>query len=379
MILVVSTIIKNRLSPFGYFQRDFCFILLVLFTGCAPKLEKTTPDEFRQELRGNAQGTTWEIVFYDIRERNFHFSVDSILHEIDRSISTYLPGSTIDVWNQSDSGCVVDQLFLEVYLKAWAAYNATDRAFDPTVMPLVSYWGFGPEKFEHPESIDSSSIDSLRKFIGLNKLELYVAGKKQNIDSLISIDAVPPKAFLRKPDPRIKLDFNAIGQGWSVDKVGEFFQSMDVKVFFIEIGGEIVAGNPKPDGELWHFGIDKPLLHPTNRELQAIIDIRNRGMATSGNYRKFYERDGIKYPHTIDPATGYPVKHGLLSATVLSSNAAEADALATAFMVMGKDSTVSYLNAHSYLSVYAYLIFDSAGTVYTYTSPQIVKSIRKVD
>jgi FAD:protein FMN transferase len=379
MILADSRIFRKNLGPFGLFQGDLCLALLILLSSCSPKLEKTTPDEFKQVLHGQAQGTTWNIVYYDIRERNFQKSVDSILQRIDESISTYQEGSVIDTWNNSDSGSLVDALFIEVYINSWKSYKATFGAFDPTVMPLVSYWGFGPEKYVHPESINKLEIDSISELVSFESLELIVNGKALDMDSLSNQGKPLKAAFLRKRDPRIKLDFNAIGQGWSVDKVAEFIESKDVKVFFIEIGGEIVAGNPKPDGELWRFGIDKPESDLSKRALNAVISIRNRGMATSGNYRKFYEQNGIKYSHTINPHTGFPVKHNLLSATVVSTTASEADALATAFMVMGKDSTISYLSKRSYMSAYVYLIYDSAGVFKTYNSPQIKSNISKVD
>ena len=132
-----------------------------------------------------------------------------------------------------------------------------------------------------------------------------------------------------------------------------------------------MAGRPKPNGELWRFGIDKPESDIDRREMQAIANLRNRALATSGSYRKFYEREGVKYSHTIDPSTGKPVTHTLLSATVFSSTAAEADAMATAFMVFGKDSTLSFLSQNDYLGDYVYLIYDSAGVLKTYKSPQV--------
>ena len=194
---------------------------------------------------------------------------------------------------------------------------------------------------------------------------LYQLSEQDEIRSLTG------EVFLVKSIPGMQLDFNAVGQGWSVDLVVEHLRSLDLKVLFVEIGGEIVAGDPKPNGDLWKFGIDKPVDLNTEREIQAKINLRNKGLATSGSYRKYYEKEGIRYSHTIDPTTGYPVTHSLLSATVIANDAATADAMATAFLVMGADSTVKFLNERDYLSNYVYLISSEADSYQTYTSHQI--------
>ena len=203
------------------------------------------------------------------------------------------------------AGGNVDRLFMEVLIESWNAFQASDGAFDPTVKPLVSLWGFGPEKFENPSAVDDAEIERLKRFVGFDTLKFYFKGEKLEISELGGLKKLPDSIFLWKPASEFELDFNAIGQGWSVDKVAEVFRVREIEVFFIEIGGEIVVGKPKPDGELWRFGIDKPESDMENRALQAIIKLRNRALATSGNYRKFYERDGVRYAHTIDPSTGY--------------------------------------------------------------------------
>ena len=371
----------NFSNPFGLCQGDFWLRLSLLVaasivvTSCNPDLKKTTAEEFKTTIQGEAQGTTWSIAYYDIRERNLKPEVDSILQAIDLSISTYLPNSVIDRWNASDSGIMVDRLFIEVLIESWRSFQASDGAFDPTVKPLVSLWGFGPEKFENPGAVEEAEIDRLKKFVGFDTLRVQSKGRVLELSELAGFKRFPDSVFLWKPEREIELDFNAIGQGWSVDKVAELFRDSEIEVFFIEIGGEIVVGKPKPGGELWRFGIDKPESDLENRSLQAIISLRNRAIATSGSYRKFYERDGVKYAHTIDPRSGKPVQHNLLSATVLGSSAAEADAMATAFMVLGKDSTLNLLKEKTYLSNYVYLIYDSAGISKTYISLQIKRLI----
>ena len=380
-ILVVRIFRNNIFNPFGLCQGDFCFLIVfsLFLSGCAADLKKTTAEEFKKTIHGEAQGTTWTITYYDIQERDFTHQVDSILVRIDSSISTYLPGSLIDIWNKSDEGSKVDALFLEMLVESWRVYHATNGAFDPTVKPLVSYWGFGPEHFEHPETIDLTAIDSLIELIGFDSLRLIHNETELTLEALANRELEVDSMFLSKPNAKMQLDFNAIGQGWSVDKVAQFLKSQGLEIYFVEIGGELYAGHQKPDGSLWRFGVDKPESTLENRSLEAIVNLRNRGLATSGSYRKFYEKDGMRYSHTIDPFNGKPVDHNLLSATVFSSTAAEADGMATAFMVMGKDSIIRFLEEKAYLHNYVFLIYDSAGTNRTYASPQIRKLIEHGD
>lgn len=345
---------------------SFAFLLCV---ACAPELKKTTAEEFRKTIKGEAQGTTWSITYYDIRERDLTPQVDSILKRIDASVSTYNPRSVISEWNASDSGVVVDSLFMEVLLESWRIHKLSEGTFDPTVMPLVAYWGFGPDRRIHPDPSGSRAIDSLLALVDFDTLRLRVDGHDLRFDE--ALQSSGSRCFLYKHDPRIQLDFNAMAQGWSVDVVAAFLRAQGLKTYFAEIGGEIVAGNPKPDGSFWHFGVDNPMAKSASRSLQAVISLRNAAMATSGNYRNFYERDGVKYSHTINPITGRPVDHSLLSTTVISPTAAEADGMATAFMVMGRDSTLRFLAKRPYLADYVHLIYDSAGHLKTYTSPQV--------
>lgn len=355
-------------------------IITLILASCNAELEKTTSEEFKQTITGEAQGTTWRIVYYDLQERNFKPQVDSILSRIDESVSTYLPNSVIDRWNKSDSGAYIDPLFFDLLTQSWEVYEATNGAFDPTVKPLVSYWGFGPERFEHPELADQQTIDSLLYLVNFDTLRIVKNKGSFSMSEMEGSMKETDRLFLTKPMVGMQLDFNAIGQGWSVDKVVEFLESKDLKLFFVEIGGEISVGYPKPDGSLWRFGIDKPIDENAERALQAVINLRNKGLATSGNYRKFYERDGIRYSHTIDPTSGYPVQHNLLSATVVSKNAGIADAYATAFMVMGMDSTINFLSSNAYLNNYVYLISsDEEGKYETFTSEQIVRAIEVLE
>jgi thiamine biosynthesis lipoprotein len=348
-------------------------ILVMIMSGCSAEMSQTNAEAFKYAISGEAQGTTWSVSYYDLQERDFTASVDSILQRVDASISTYQEGSVIDRWNKSDSGGEIDRLFADLLVESWEVYVLTEGAFDPSIKPLVSYWGFGPERFAHPDEVDQLEIEKLLDLVHFDTLSLIIG------EQVYSMAEVTPKRlnsadyyYLTKPIAGMQLDFNAIGQGWSVDLVTKFLIEKGVKVFFMELGGEIVAGYPKPDGSLWRFGIDQPTDGNLDRALQAIIELRNKGLATSGNYRKFYEKDGQRFAHTIDPRTGYPVQHNLLSATVVSQNAGKADALATAFMVMGMDSTIQMLEEKSYIGSHVYLIADDgSGGFQTYLSKQL--------
>lgn len=355
-------------------------ILCTLFlNACNAKLDKTTSEAFKFQISGTAQGTTYSVVYYDLRERNFKPAMDSVLMAIDQSVSTYLQGSCIDRWNKSDTGALVDRLFLEVLFNSWNVYKTTNGAFDPTIKPLVTYWGFGSEQFAQPDRVDQRKIDSLRVLVDFDTLRLWQSGEFVSLDEFQRKLGDRDSVFLQKPMSAMQLDFNAIAQGWSADKMAEHLVECGVDRFFIELGGEIVAGFPKPDGDLWRFGIDKPLDPGLQRQMQAIVNLRNRGLATSGSYRKFYERNGKRFSHTINPATGFPVDHGLLSATVVSESAGTADAFATAFMVMGADSTLSFLRARPYLGSYVYLISADSSGYQTYASPQLIDLIEQVE
>lgn len=368
-------------NPFGRHQRDFCFLVYCLFilSGCNQELQKTKAEDFKIQIQGEAQGTTYSIVYYDLQERNIKPQIDSILDRIDRSVSTYREGSLINAWNSSKNGMPIDDYFMDLIMESWIVSSATNGAFDPTIKPLVSYWGFGPEKFEDHDMADTAKIRQLRSLVNVDTLRVIVRDDTFRFADWLRMPTVVDSVFLYKPISTIQLDFNAIGQGWSVDVVSNYIRSLGIDVFFMEIGGEIVAGKPKPNGDLWRFGIDKPESDLSQRDMQAVISLRNRALATSGNYRKFYVKDGIKYSHTISPETGLPVDHSLLSATVVSSSAAEADAMATAFMVMGKDSTINYINDHPYLGNQIYLIFDSAGLTKTYISNQLQTSVEETE
>jgi thiamine biosynthesis lipoprotein len=225
----------------------------------------------------------------------------------------------------------------------------TDGAFDVTVAPLVKAWGFGPDAHKN---FTESNRDSLLQLVGMKNVSLK-------------------NGRLIKTDPRITLDFNAIAQGFSVDVICRFFDKMGIKNYLVEIGGEVRAKGKKA-GNLWRIGIDKPTdnnLTP-GQALEAIIRISDKALSTSGNYRKFFIENGVKYSHEIDPKSGYPVRNTVLSASIIADDCAMADGIATACMVMGKEKTIEFLNKHPEFEAYL-ICSDEKGNFITWTSDKL--------
>jgi len=324
--------------------------IFLSFIACNTNPKKKAPNE----VKGYAQGTTYQILYLD--DRNFQRSVDSILIAIDNSLSTYNKRSIITNFNQADSLLEVDAYFIEVFNMAKEVYTTTGGAFNPTVTHLVNAWGFG---FENTEKTDSNSIDSLLKLVDFDGISI------QNNKVI-------------KNRKELMLDFNAIAQGYTVDVLADFFDEKNVKNYLIEVGGEIIAKGKNAEKKPWRVGIDKPIENQEERVLEAVINLENAALATSGNYRKFYEKDGIKYSHTINPVTGYPVRHTLLSATVVTDNCALADAYATAFMVVGLEKSKEILIANPTLE--ALLIYaNEDGTLSSYSTPKLTEAIEIVE
>jgi len=304
-------------------------------------------------LKGEAQGTYYNMVYYDSLHRDLHPQVDSILKAFDRSVSLWLPNSVLSRVNRNDTTVVLDDHFIGNFKDSQEVSKATDGAFDMTVGPLVEAWGFG---FESREKVGKRIVDSLLPLVGYQKIKL-VDGK------------------VIKADPRMQIDFNGIAQGYSDDVVGRFFDSLGIHNYLIDIGGEVKAKGQKPDGSYWRVGIEKPAADKDSpRILKAIIALKNRSVATSGSYRKYYIENGIRYSHTIDPKTGYPVEHSLLSVSVLTKNTALADAYATAFMVMGYKKSRAFVESHPDLE--AFFIWSSKDKTFkNYATPGFKKLI----
>ncbi len=310
--------------------------LLVALYGCTPKNQL-----HKINFTGEAQGTYYAITYYDSEGRNLQPQVDSLLKAFDQSVSLWVPESIISRVNKDDTLVVIDETFRYNFLLSKEVSAATGGAFDFTIAPLVTAWGFGLKK---REQITTQLIDSLKALVDYRKVSLE-AGR------------------VNKDDSRIKFDFNAVAQGYSVDLIGAMLESYGISSYIADVGGEVFARNTKPDGTEWRVGIEKPAQDKENpQEVQLIVALQDKGIATSGNYRKYYEENGKRYSHTIDPSTGYPVDHNLLSVTVMAGNAALADAYSTAFMVMGVEKALEFLKTMPDMDA----IFISAGEEGTY-------------
>lgn len=271
--------------------------------------------------------------------------IGAALQEVDRSMSVFNKQSTISAINAGTSERT-DALLYSVLERALTISQTTGGAFDVTVMPLVNAWGFGFKKGTFPTA---EQIDSLRAFVGYKHISLTA-------DSLV-----------KKDDARVMIDCGAIAKGYGVDRVAYALRKHGVRNYMVEIGGEVVVKGRNPEGKPWQIGISKPTdgADGAQDELQTVLSLEDCAVATSGNYRNFYVKDGRKYAHTIDPRTGHPVQHSLLSATVMAPDCATADAYATAFMVMGVDEARKLLGTHKELR--AYLIYeDSAHALKVY-------------
>lgn len=273
-------------------------------------------------IEGKTMGTTYHITYFDKSKRNFKTQVDSILLLVNKSISTYDTASEISTFNKLDRAFrFKSPYFLPPLIISKLVVSASQGAYDPTVMPLVNAWGFGPKKIDKP---DTANIELMRQYVGFDKLDF-------NKDSVW------------KNNQRVQLDFSGIGQGYGADVVTDFLKSKNIKNALVEIGGEgmAIGKNIKTD-QSWKLGIVDPL-KPT--VFKGFVVLEDKSFSTSGNYYNYREVDGRRYSHTIDPFTGYPAERAILSASVFAADCATADAWATAFMCMGHEKAIEILSA----------------------------------
>lgn len=319
----------------------FSFILLCYLTS----FSQNEPIYFD----GFAQGTTYHINYYDEQNRFLKKEVDSILKDFDFSVSTYNHNSIISKINNNQPNVVLDNYFTTCFNKAKEVWKNTNGTFDPTVYPLVNAWGFGPEK---KQNINKTSIDSILQFVGFEKIVLK-------------------NDLVIKQDTRIKLDFNAFAQGYSVDVVANYFNSLNITSYAIEIGGEVYAKGIHTNGDNWTIGIETPLDNKTETNpFICMVKLNNLAVATSGDYRNFFVEDGQKIAHHINPKTGYPTKNNLLSVSIFAEKCIDADANATGILVMGLEKAKTFLQKHKELK--ALLIYtDKKGRFITYSTPNL--------
>ena len=302
------------------------------------------------ELKGLTMGTTYQVKYLSDEPLNYQQEIDSLLQDINNSLSTYIESSEISRFNGGTLHKYERPYFYDILLESQEVFAATAGAFDPTVMQLVNAWGFGPDTRELP---DSPQVDSLLNTVGFDSIffdELSVC----------------------KLRPNTQLDFSAIAKGYAVDVISSYLQAKGHNNTFVEIGGEIAAKGFNQEGKPWAVYIEKP--DESQRSVQAMVSLKNTALATSGNYRNFYVKEGKKYAHTISPYTGYPVEHNLLSASVFASECAVADAYATAFMVMGLNRSLEIVEATDDLEAY-FIYSDENGELRTQATPGIKNQI----
>ena len=331
----------------------FIIIALIIGWSCNPNNQPG----YYITLTGPTQGTSYHITYQSNDSIDFQNEIDSLLRQFDLSLSTYEPASIISRINRDEPDVNLSDYFIRCFNTSKEVFIASDEAFDITVAPVVNAWGFG---FTERADPDSAMIDSLLQYVGMNHIRLE--GER-----------------IVKDFPGIMLDVNAIAQGYAVDVVSEYFDSIGLINYLVEIGGEVRAKGINAHGQYWRVGIDKPIdgIQLPGLQMEAVVSLKNRSLATSGNYRRFYIKDGVKYSHTIDPATGYPVQHNLLSATVVADECMIADGFATVFMVVGVDKSREILKERKDME--AFLIYtDESGKYTTYCTPGMRRYITEI-
>ena len=295
---------------------------------------------------GVTQGSYFSIIYYDDENRHFESEIDSIFREVDNAVSLWNENSIIRKVNRNED-VVVNQIFKDNFEWARKASEFSDGAFDATIGPLVSAWGF---HYKKELEMTPEMVDSIRQLVDYHKVEI--------IDNKVV-----------KANANMTLDFNAVAQGYTTDLIGNFLETKGIYNYLVDVGGEIFARGTKPNGEQWTIGIEKPAENfDSERSVQIKINLKDKGIVTSGNYRKYIEKDGVRYSHSIDPKTGYPVQQNLLSATVIAENASWADCLATICMLVGKEKASKLLENQGVEACFIFV--DEDGTLQTEWLPQ---------
>lgn len=323
---------------------------LVIGTVIIVSRQQSTP---YQHDRGMVFGTVYHITYQS--SKSLQKDIEAELAKVDASLSPFNERSIITAVNENRD-TVVNKMFSDVFALAMKISDSTNGAFDITVAPLVNAWGFG---FKGGAMPSHHQVDSLKALVGYHKVSLT-------------------NGRVSKTDPRIMLDCSSIAKGYGCDVVAKFLSAKGIDNYMVEIGGEIVTRGISEKRLPWKIGVTKPTDDSlnVNQEIQTIINVTDKAMATSGNYRNFYYKNGRKYAHTIDPSTGYPVQHNILSSTVIADDCATADAYATAFMVMGLDKAKTILSRHPELMAYFILASDD-GTNKVWFSPSMKDKIAK--
>lgn len=315
------------------------FVLLIFSTAC--KNQESGVDR-KILLTGETMGTYYRITY--LGKKNHQEEIDALLNEMLDELSTYIPTATISKFNQNAELQLKEEEghhFKTVFNKALEIYKSTSGAFEPTIMPLVNYWGFGYTEKKMAEA-DKTIVDSLRRLVGFDQ---------------ILEEKVKKGIHYHKKNSNAQLDFSAIAKGYGVDILAELLESNAVTNYLIDIGGEVRANGKNEHGNLWSIGISTPKSEAALNEVQQIVLLENRSIASSGNYRNFHEKDGVKYGHTINPKSGFPEQNDLLSVSVFAKDCMTADAYATACMVLGMEKAYQLIDSNPDLE--GYFIYGS--------------------
>jgi thiamine biosynthesis lipoprotein len=319
--------------------------MLTVLTSCSQQPKKMV-------LQGLAQGSYYAITYYDEQGRNFQRDIDSIFHAVDMSVNLWVDSSVISKVNHNED-VVLDDIFIGNFNIAQEAAKLSDGYFDPTISPIVAAWGFS---YKHGDSITPQLIDSLRELVDYRKVHIE-DGK------------------VIKGNPAMTLDFNAVAQGYTSDMIAAFLDCKGIKNYLVDTGGEIMAKGGKPNGNSWIVGIEKPADNwDSEQVVQTRLALRDKGLVTSGSTRKYVERDGKRYSHCIDPHTGYPVEHQVLSVTVLAETSVWADALASICMVMGMEQSLPLIEGMDGVEAY-YIFVNEQGELVTFATEGFQKII----
>lgn len=318
------------------------FIMLCCFlTGCS-SVEK-------QHFFGTTQGSYYSIIYYDEQNRNLLHDFDSIFKEVENTLSLWDENSIIRRVNRNDTAVALNQIFIDNFNYAMRAAELSEGYFDPTIGPLVSAWGF---HFKEGILMTPEIVDSVKQLVDYRKIRIE-NGK------------------VVKDNPNMTLDLNAVAQGYTTDLIGNFLLSKGIDNFLVDVGGEILAKGNKPNGDLWKVGIEKPAENKdSERIVQEIVELQDRSIVTSGNYRKYVEHDGKRYSHSLNPKTGYPSENNLLSATIICDNTAWADCLASICMVVGLEKAIEIIESFD-SAIDAYFIYVEDGKVVQLTIDNI--------
>ena len=320
-------------------------ILLILAIGVASCRQQPK----KIVLEGLAQGSYYAITYFDTQNRNFQHEIDSIFHAVDMSVNLWVENSIISKVNRNEE-VTLDSIFIDNFRIAQEAARLSDGYFDPTISPIVAAWGFS---YKNGDTLTPQLIDSLRTLVDYRKVRIE-------------------NGHIIKDNPAITLDFNAIAQGYTSDLIASFLESQGVVNYLVDTGGEIMTKGGKPNGQPWIVGIEKPADNENSEQVvQTRIAVRDKGVVTSGSTRKYVERDGKRYSHCINPKTGCPVEHHVLSVTVTADNSTWADALASICMVMGLEQSLPLIESMDGVEAY-YIFINENGKLETFATEGFV-------